>query len=149
MVRGIGDRIEPLSGAPALALLLANPGIPLATAEVYRLHDELGSALTPWEPGSTMRRFAELRERGLGIGAEALSALLVNDLERAAQSLCPSIAVLRERLLDAGALAVGLSGSGPTLFGVFEEREAADAARRREAFRPPTWTRVAATLPSP
>ena len=39
LVRGIGERIEPLSGLPALSLLLANPGIPLSTAAVYRAFD--------------------------------------------------------------------------------------------------------------
>ena len=76
----------------------------------------------------------------------ALGLLLENDLEPAAVRLCPAIARLREGLREAGALAVGMSGSGPTIFGVFaDEREASGALGRLPAA---VWARVARTRES-
>lgn len=139
-VSGIGECIEPLEGLPGLDLVVANPGISLATAEVYRAADALGSALTRPGAGSTMRAFSRLRAasdpsgsvpRVSGIGPRSLQPsirdLLVNDLEPAARRLCPPITRLAQRLAEMGAMAVSLSGSGATVFGVFAS---ADAARR-------------------
>ena len=67
-------------------------------------------------------------------------------LARGAVRLCPAIARLREGLREAGALAVGMSGSGPTVFGVFgSEPEAASALGRLGAA---VWARVARTRES-
>jgi 4-diphosphocytidyl-2-C-methyl-D-erythritol kinase len=155
-VGGIGERVEPLPGVPELALLLVNPGIPLATADVYRAFDALrpgGSG--PASAAMAVRLEPLLRDggswspRGRPGGpdaAAALEGLLRNDLEPAAVRLCPPIARLRGGLRAAGAQAVGLSGSGPTLLGVFESAAAAAEARGR--FAPPVWARVATTLES-
>jgi 4-diphosphocytidyl-2-C-methyl-D-erythritol kinase len=123
-VGGIGERSEPLSGLPELACLLVNPGVPLATAGVFAAFDARPAPARP----------AFDRELGLDLG---------NDLEPAALRLCPGIAPLRERLLALGARAVGLSGSGPTLFGIFPDAAAASRALAEAAFAPPIWARVA------
>jgi 4-diphosphocytidyl-2-C-methyl-D-erythritol kinase len=143
LVTGIGERVEPLARWPALALLLVNPGVPLPTAEVYRAADVLLPALTPPGAPSTLRA----RLEGVGSVApdrpEALAPLLENDLEPAAVRLCPPVARLRERLRKVGALAVGMSGSGPTVFGVFPDLRRARTALGRAAFEAPAWARVA------
>ena len=77
---------------------------------------------------------------------ELFENLLENDLEPAASSLCRAIPRLRERVRASGALAVGMSGSGPTLFGVFEDAERAQAGLA--AFPPPLWARVAKSVGS-
>jgi 4-diphosphocytidyl-2-C-methyl-D-erythritol kinase len=123
-VGGVGERIEPLAGLPAFACLLANPGVRLATAAVFAAFD--AGAGPPPPPDVDP-------ELGLDLG---------NDLAPAAERLCPAIAELRERLRRAGARAVGLSGSGPTVFGIFADAEA--AGRARAAFPAPVWCRVAA-----
>jgi len=142
LVSGIGERCEPLRGPwPARVLVLAKPGGQLSTARVYRSFD---SAARPAAlPG--LRPLVEA-VRSAPTDRSALVALLENDLEPAALSLCPAIAPLRERLREAGALALGMSGSGPTVFGVFEgEPEAASALARLQA---PVWARVARTRES-
>ena len=55
-----------------------------------------------------------------------VGALLVNDLEAAALELRPELAQNLERLRAAGALGVAVSGSGPTVFGVFHDRPTAE-----------------------
>jgi 4-diphosphocytidyl-2-C-methyl-D-erythritol kinase len=139
-VRGVGERIEPLAGWPELHLLLLNPGVPLATAEVFRAAD----ALRP--PRAAGPGVPDLRERAEGVIREpagGLGGLVYNDLEAAAVRLCPPVARLRQRLGALGASAVGLSGSGPTVYGAFPTAEAARAALARLAPEPPLWARVA------
>lgn len=166
LVAGIGEIITPIEGLPSSELVIANPGISLDTAEVYRAADALGSALTEPRPGSTMRAFSRLRhENGdprdgsspvdafqpsaeARHGAsEVWGELLINDLEPAARRLCPPVGRLLAALLEAGATGAGMTGSGATVFGVFESngraQEAADRLRRTEAARvDPAWIRV-------
>lgn len=139
-VWGVGEHREPAPDLPPLCLLLANPGAALATAEVYRAYDALVS-----------RPDREVRPRRVPddlLRPEALAALVRNDLEPAAVRLCPAIGRLREQLRALGALAVGMSGSGATLFGVFPGREAALRAQARLALAAPGWSRVAVTRES-
>jgi 4-diphosphocytidyl-2-C-methyl-D-erythritol kinase len=135
-VRGVGERIEPVGGMPELPLVLASPGEPLSTREVFRVYDVLHpDARRPAgaPPADLSRLLAD---------PVALTALLHNDLEAAALRLCPAIRRLREELMARGALAVGMSGSGPTLFGVFESHAAARAAAATP-LQKPAWLRVA------
>jgi 4-diphosphocytidyl-2-C-methyl-D-erythritol kinase len=53
---------------------------------------------------------------------------MANDLEAAALRLRPEVAGALEQLRGAGALAAQVSGSGPTAFGLFEHRDAANEA---------------------
>jgi 4-diphosphocytidyl-2-C-methyl-D-erythritol kinase len=123
-VGGIGERIQPLADFAPLACLLANPGVRLSTAAVFAAFDAHPASSPP----------ALDPELGLD---------LANDLEPAALRLCPAIAPLRERLRAAGARAVGLSGSGPTLFGIFPDAAQAARALSRAGFAGPVWARVA------
>jgi 4-diphosphocytidyl-2-C-methyl-D-erythritol kinase len=143
LVTGIGERVEPLTRWPALALLLVNPGVPLPTAEVYRAADVLLPALTPPGAPSTLRARLEGVGRVAPGRPDVLAPLLENDLEPAAVRLCPPVARLRERLRKVGALAVGMSGSGPTVFGVFPNLRQARTALESAAFEAPVWARVA------
>ena len=137
-VTGIGERRAPVAGVPALALVIANPGEPLATREVFRAFDALARprARQPDPPRALAR---ELAEDG------ALAARLHNDLEEPAVRLCPPIARLRAQLRAVGARAVGMSGSGATVFGVFADRAAAERAESGFERSGRGWTRVAST----
>lgn len=129
-VTGIGERIERIAGLPELPIGLANPGKNLATADVYRMADQQGGALTKNRPGPTMPALSGSTQ-DLRDAAPALRDLLINDLEPAARRLCPSIARIADRMAGQGALAVSMTGSGATVFGVFESEAAAHAAAAR------------------
>jgi 4-diphosphocytidyl-2-C-methyl-D-erythritol kinase len=79
----------------------------------------------------------------------ALAEALANDLEVAAVRLCPAVAALRRIIEEVGAVAVGLSGSGPTVFGLFAAEQEAHAAQARVALEPPARCWVATTAASP
>jgi 4-diphosphocytidyl-2-C-methyl-D-erythritol kinase len=142
LVSGIGEVSEPVA-LPSFTLLLAHPGVPLATSAVYAAYDVATASLTPPRGGPSLRALLALREE-----ASSLRSLLVNDLEPAATVLCPAVAELRKEIEAAGASAVGMSGSGPTLFGVFPSERAADEARRRMTRRARLRTWVVKTAPS-
>jgi len=142
-VSGIGERILPLEGIPPYPLLLVNPGTPLPTPEVYGNYDRRGDALTPWNSGSTMRAVFAFQQRPRG---RELEALLQNDLEPAARALCPAIDSIRAQLRARGAMSVGMSGSGATMFGVFEDEYSAHRALRALVFPQGYWAQVANTM---
>lgn len=143
LVSGIGEVLEPLPRPwPSLRLVLANPREEVATAAVFRRH----AALTPAPAASNLRSLLETADPDPSDPA-SLQALLVNDLEPAAVDLCPAIDGLLAALRRAGAGAVAMSGSGATVFGVFGEEAAADAAAAGiEAAG--SWARVANTRES-
>ncbi len=149
LVSGIGEKIESLAGLPPLDLVVANPGISLATAEVYRVADALRSALTEPKSGSTMRAISRLRGE-TGDLAPALGDLLINDLEPAARRLCPPVARLMKRLREVGAIGVSMSGSGATVFGVFESGDRAGRAAEmlRASESDESWIRVTRIITS-
>jgi 4-diphosphocytidyl-2-C-methyl-D-erythritol kinase len=153
LVRGIGERIEAVPPLPGFALLLVHPGVGLATAEVYRAYDAIAPAAAGAASGAlTLPGAASTMPPPFGFagqGAAAIAPLLGNDLEPAAIRLCPPVARLREQLRTRGALGVGLSGSGPTVFGVFEDTGAAHEAAGSLDLAKPAWCRVASPWTGP
>ena len=149
LVRGIGEKIQPIPGIPTLSLILGHPGEPLSTPEVFRAWDALPSALTPSPAGSTMRALSGLLTGASADAAglaEVLGGLLENDLEPAAVRLCPPVRRLQEDLSRAGALATGMSGSGATVFGVFADGSSAAAGLEQLAPRAREWWHLAQTV---
>jgi 4-diphosphocytidyl-2-C-methyl-D-erythritol kinase len=115
LVTGAGEGVEPLE-LPPMTLLLVPDAAGLATADVYRRADELGTTRTDLDPGHVRG----LAERPLF----ELAAVLENDLEGAAVALRPGLAERMDALREAGALTARVTGSGPTVFGVFRAGEA-------------------------
>ncbi len=112
---GIGDLLEAGPPLPEVWYLLVNPGIAVSTSWVY---GNLG--LT--SPGDVAR----LREFPRTTGD--LVRLLHNDLEQVTIGRFPLIAGIKRRLLELGAAGALMSGSGPTVFGVFDDESMARSA---------------------
>jgi 4-diphosphocytidyl-2-C-methyl-D-erythritol kinase len=119
LVTGAGEGVEAVELAP-LALVLVPQNHGLSTADVYREADRIGSTRARLDAHS-LRTLA-------GAPLADLAAALENDLERAALSLRPELAAELEALREAGALAARITGSGPTAYGVFATRAAAEHA---------------------
>jgi 4-diphosphocytidyl-2-C-methyl-D-erythritol kinase len=130
-VGGIGEEIEPVDEVPALSVVLLLPESPLSTAHVYSAWDASGAALTPPAADSTMRLLSALRRLQTDAGrisVEEWAEALRNDLEPTSVRLCPGITELSRNMSEVGAVAVGMSGSGPTVFGLFESESEARKA---------------------
>ncbi|MFP4127293.1 MAG: 4-(cytidine 5'-diphospho)-2-C-methyl-D-erythritol kinase [Alphaproteobacteria bacterium] len=123
---GIGDVLAPAPTVPPLELVLVNPNQPAPTGAVYRALDPAGFAPAParQDDGAELPRW--LRQGR-------------NDLEPAALEVAPAIGAVRARLAASGADVVRLSGSGATVFAVFAQPEAADAAAVALRGERPDW----------
>jgi 4-diphosphocytidyl-2-C-methyl-D-erythritol kinase len=143
LVRGIGELREPLANPPSLPLIVAHPGPPLATADVFRAFATSGAALTP--PGK-LARLLPLPPVPGAHRAELWAERVINDLEPTATALCPAIAPLLARLRRVGARAVGMSGSGPAVYGVFDDETRRDQAFARLRLAPPARAWATSTM---
>ncbi len=126
LVRGAGERVEPLPRPASHAALLLPGGGGLGTPEVFAEADRLGLGRSEQELDALAARLREIA--GAGASPLAYPELLVNDLEPAARSLRPAIGEALEALREAGAPVALLSGSGPTAVGLFADLSAARAA---------------------
>lgn len=126
LIRGAGERVEPLPEPAGHAALLLPGGGGLSTAEVFAEADRLGLG----RPAEELEDLAVLLREAAGSGASPLAYpdLLVNDLTEAALSLRPEIGEALETLRAAGAPVAILSGSGPTAVGLFPDLAAAQRA---------------------
>jgi 4-diphosphocytidyl-2-C-methyl-D-erythritol kinase len=126
LVSGAGESVEPLAPAREHAFVLIPDAEGLSTVEVYAEADRLGLGRDADELAEAGERLRE----AAGGGASPLDyvELLVNDLERAAISLRPSIAAALEALAAVGAARALVTGSGPTAFGIFADIVEADRA---------------------
>jgi 4-diphosphocytidyl-2-C-methyl-D-erythritol kinase len=112
---GIGDVLEKIDGLPPVWYVLVNPGVAVSTAWVFQ---NLG--LTSVWGVARLPRFSGT--------AEGLVPLLHNDLERVTVSRYPVVQGIKDRLAACGAVGSLMSGSGPTVFGIFERQDAAKRA---------------------
>ncbi len=134
-VGGIGEDITFAPALPAASIVLANPGFPVATAEVFRRRAQ---------PFSKPARFSETPET-----AAELAAWLKergNDLEAPARTICPAIGdVIAALERQPGALIARMSGSGGTCFALFAlPGPATEAAGAIQRARPGWWVKAGA-----
>jgi 4-diphosphocytidyl-2-C-methyl-D-erythritol kinase len=124
LVEGIGEKVSKYTVASGLPVALIKPVEGLSTPRVYQ-------ALN-WP--LTHHRKAHNLPASLG-DLHTVCAWLRNDLEAPAEALLPRIADGKKLLQDQGAAGVRMSGSGPTIFGIFNRQEeavqACDFAKRQ------------------
>ena len=134
---GIGEDLRPAPALPPAAIVLVNPGIPLATPPVFKARTGPFSAPARFAgppPSDAAGLAAQLTERR-------------NDLTAAAVGLVPAIAdVLASLERSAGALIARMSGSGATCFALYAGRTAAEAAAARLRAAQPGWWVAAGML---
>jgi 4-diphosphocytidyl-2-C-methyl-D-erythritol kinase len=121
-----GDEIYPLHLQVRSHVVVASPERPLSTAAVFRRLDE---SLTPRENSHKIYRFVSSDLEG-----ESGYSLLTNDLEEAALEEAPDLAegvrLIRSVLVRGGARLASMSGSGSSVFGLFDEGWRAALARQ-------------------
>jgi 4-diphosphocytidyl-2-C-methyl-D-erythritol kinase len=115
---GRGEVMERIEVAPTWWALLPL-GFPSRSPEAYQWWDDAGG-----EPGPDPAPLIEAAKAG---DLESLGSLLFNDLEAPVAERHPEIRAAREELTEAGALGVVMSGSGPTMAALAEDRVHAEA----------------------
>ena len=116
---GRGEVLERLPSLPELPVVLAKPRIAVSTAWAYRTYDAVGADRHPDN---------EAIQKEIVRGDwKAVSSLLCNVLERVTIKKYEIIADYEQLMLEHGAMASMMSGSGPTVFGLAESKERAQA----------------------
>ena len=112
LAEGIGERLTSVDGLPRVWLVLVNPNIYVSTAWVYK-----SLQLTKEKDLDKLPKFSNR--------IDDICTLLSYDLEEVTSGSFPLIREIKGRLLEKGARGALMSGSGPTVFGVFESEEKA------------------------
>jgi 4-diphosphocytidyl-2-C-methyl-D-erythritol kinase len=119
---GRGDEVYPLADLPRHWIVLLIPGFGVSTADAYARYDserELARGVSVREPQQVPGPWP------------SRAAQMINDLEAPIARHHPEIDQMRTALRRAGALAAAMSGSGSTVFGLFQKRRDALAAVNR------------------
>ncbi len=122
---GIGEILTPLPNMPDCRILLCKPNISVSTKEVYtnlhanelKVHPDIDGMLEA------------IRNQDLRGIAEP--SRMSNVLETVTSVRYPVIEDIKAKMMEMGALNAIMSGSGPTVFGIFDDRDKSEAARTR------------------
>lgn len=119
---GIGEVLTPLPAPPACSLLIGKPDINVSTKYVY---ENLQVNTLKQHPDiDGMRRAIEEQD------LKGITSRMGNVLETVTIQKYPVIGEIKEAMLKAGALNALMSGSGPTVFGIFDSKEQAESAEK-------------------
>ena len=108
IMEGIGDIITPVD-LPVLYYIIVYPGVIVQTKEVY---GRLRIVLTNKEN--------DIKLMGNFKSIDGIVNSLENDLEQIGISICPEIKTIKDKMMEAGASGVLMSGSGSSVFGIFQ-----------------------------
>ena len=123
LAEGIGEVLTPLPPCPRCYILIAKPPLSASTEKVYARYDALEHVDHP-DLERVIRGLeqSDIREVAAGMG---------NVLEQVMIPEYPVIGEIKEMMLETGALGAMMSGSGPTVFGIYKTRgEAKEGARK-------------------
>lgn len=123
LAEGIGEKLTPLAPMVKCPVLIAKPAISVSTMFVYQNLKLDAQTKHPDIDGL----IADIRRQDL----MAIAGDMGNVLESVTIPNYPVIAGIKEKMMDCGAINAMMSGSGPTVFGLFEEEETAQLAYQR------------------
>ncbi len=124
LATGIGARLRPLNLSLAYTVVVVPVDAELSAGAVYEEADRLGL------PRDQLDLARSLTRTQAALSSETILERLHNDLQDAARSLCPQIDQALEATLAAGSDHALVSGSGPTVLGVFVGSGHGERARR-------------------
>ena len=122
LAEGIGEKLSVLPPMPKCTILIAKPGISVSTKFVYEnLH---ANDLKPEQHPDVDSMIEAMRQKDLG----RLCSRMGNVLETVTIPAYPVINEIKRTMIDNGAIGSMMSGSGPTVFGIFDSPAAAKQA---------------------
>ncbi|GMG95249.1 4-(cytidine 5'-diphospho)-2-C-methyl-D-erythritol kinase [Tepidimicrobium xylanilyticum] len=113
--RGIGEKLTKLKGFSGYNILLANVGIPVSTEWVYKNMD-----LKSIHERIDIEKVIKYMEEG---NLLKLGQSIENVMESVVMTKYPQVKMVKEDMIKFGALGSLMSGSGPTVFGLFDDEE--------------------------
>ncbi len=125
LATGVGEKLEAWKGLPAFSLVLIFPGFSVSTAAVFQ---NLNFGLTKPQIENKKKPFTR--------GPFNPKGHLHNDLERVTSRRHPEVFLMKEALAAGGAEGALMTGSGPTVFGLFQKKEMAEMALARMHVKP-------------
>lgn len=123
LAEGIGERLTALPSVPEAYVLVAKPDISVSTRYVYEHLDAEGITHHPDIDG-----MVQAIEAG---SLQGVLERLENVLERVTVTSYPVIDTLKKKMCELGAVGSLMSGSGPTVFGIFTQKKQAEEAGSR------------------
>ena len=125
LMQGRGESLKGLEWRGEVFYVLVYPDVAVSSAWAYR---HVGVGLTPESP---YLKFVDSRLSGGCVDRAVLFRVLENDFLPLIERTYPIVAQLRVLLGSTGALACSMSGSGSTVYGIFDDRTAAGQAQQR------------------
>ena len=135
-VSGMGEKVHALPALPQSSFLVVNPRIPVATQDAYDALDHSLWFMSRAQRVDRSRAMAGAIRTG---DLAAIVAALYNDFEIVAERMHPIIKELKQGLLAFGARGALMSGSGPTVFGLFASAKALAIAEMALRERYPSY----------
>lgn len=121
LATGIGDHLEKAPSVSGYWCLLVNPGYEVSTREIYNQFDRLPADKIALTRSNNFYKYVQFKNE--------IKLACFNDLEIVTLEKYPELSRLKDNLISAGALVSLMAGSGPTIFGLFDDREKAAACR--------------------
>lgn len=119
LAEGIGEELTRLPDAPSPIVLLCKPPVGVSTPEIYRALDDCEIMHRP---------DTQAMQQAIAQGdVVRMAQLLENVMQPVTAQRRPEVLKIREAMLEGGAMGAVMSGSGPTVFGLFSEHKAAEA----------------------
>ena len=123
LAEGIGDKLSPLPRMPKCSIVLVKPAFSVSTKSVYEKID----TYTDYDHPDTDGLISGLHNGSLS----EISASMRNVLEEVCLTDYPILVKAKEDLCSLGAIKAQMSGSGPTVFGIFENLEDSRNAKNK------------------
>ncbi|NLO82580.1 MAG: 4-(cytidine 5'-diphospho)-2-C-methyl-D-erythritol kinase [Clostridiales bacterium] len=117
LARGIGDELVSLSPADGIWLVLVTPDFYVSTGHIYRSLDLSRITVRP----SIQDMVMNLEKKNLN----GIAGCMQNVLEQVTLNIYPQIAHIKADIMNQGALGCCMSGSGPTVYGIFPDEKTA------------------------
>lgn len=116
---GVGEALTKIKRLPNIPMVIVSPNVSVPTKSIYEKCEPNGFQLSPME---LPREFTTKK---------ALVRYLNNDLEKITAKQYPVVVQIKELLLKYGAMGAQMTGSGPSVFGIFSDKDQADKAYKK------------------
>lgn len=120
LAEGIGEKLTKLSQIPGIPVVLVTPPISISTGDIYNRIDS-AKKLSKIDTDAMISAITDFDTKKIG-------STLSNVMETVTISDCPEISDIKEEMLQFGASGSVMSGSGPTVFGIFPDNLSAKVA---------------------